>query len=309
MRCIFFISLYLLSVILRKAYAFSPTECLKQLTTLDEKAITFTGSENVYCAYLRKDTIENVIFNIKDSDIDDWDVTVGQLDKKNLSINNVNVPVITDKDDYYKLSTNVNNNVNTIIWVLKKGDKGEITNVKINKTLVKRAIEKNCKAFDDDKSVFFWNDISWDSNNEKYIGEINGVGTVNLNNTAYLDTFTVLFKKKNSNGSNDYFTGDFKIVFNMRSDTSDWMVYSGYYNKATSEVEICHEWDIAEMEEKGILDEINVNEDTLVELQTTDKKSDCNNNIIWWQSVKNDQNSQRIWMKELQVKGCNNKDD
>jgi len=36
------------------------------------------------------------------------------------------------------------------------------------------------------------------------------------------------------------------------------MVYSGYYNKATSEVEICHEWDIAEMEEKGILDEINV---------------------------------------------------
>jgi len=300
----------LLSVISRKAYAFSPTECLKQLTKLDEKAVTFTGSENVYCAYLRKNTIDNVIFNVKDTDIDDWDVTVGQWDKTNLTIDNVNVPVITKKNDYYKLSTNVNN-VNTIVWVLKNGDKGEITDVKINKSLVKRANEKNCKAFDDDNTVFFWKDISWDSNNEKFIGD----GIINLNNTAYLDTFTVLFIKKYSNGENNYFTEDFSIVYNMRSDTSDWMVYSGSYDKDTSEVEICHEWDIAEMEEEGkfTIDnkkaKINVNEDIMVILPTTNKKDKCKNNIIWWQSVKNDQNSQRIWMKDLQVKNCLNDDD
>jgi len=93
------------------------------------------------------------------------------------------------------------------------------------------------------------------------------------------------------------------------------MVYSGSYDKDTSEVEICHEWDIAEMEEEGkfTIDnkkaKINVNEDIMVILPTTNKKDKCKNNIIWWQSVKNDQNSQRIWMKDLQVKNCLNDDD
>jgi len=77
---------------------------------------------------------------------------------------------------------------------------------------VKRDDYGECLAFND--NVFTWRDISWDNTNEKYIGN----GIINLNNTVYLDTLALLFKKKpeKDRGMNNYFTGLFSIVFNMR---------------------------------------------------------------------------------------------
>jgi len=277
MRCIFFIALYLLSVVFKKANAFTPTDCLKKLTNLNEKKVAFTGRDNVYCAYLRDNTIENATFKIKDSDINDWEITVGQWDKQNLSVDNSNTPVITKENNKYKLSTSAYvNNLNAIIWISKNDGEGEITNVKIRKTLEKRDNYGECLAFND--NVFTWRDISWDNTNEKYIGN----GIINLNNTVYLDTLALLFKKKpeKDRGVNNYFTGDFSIVFKMRSDTSEWMVYAGAYDKDSKEVEICHEWDLDDM---GL--DISINRDAVVKLSPEDE-SDCYNNIIWWQSVK-----------------------
>ena len=65
MHCIFFITLYLLSVVFRKANAFTPTDCLKKLANFNEKKVAFTGRDNIYCAFLRDNTIKNATFQIK----------------------------------------------------------------------------------------------------------------------------------------------------------------------------------------------------------------------------------------------------
>jgi len=57
-------------------------------------------------------------------------------------------------------------------------------------------------------------------------------GVINLNNTVYLNTLALLFKKKNSNGSNDYFTNDYKIEFKIKvklnNNSNDNNMYNIY---------------------------------------------------------------------------------
>jgi len=299
MRCTFFISLYILSAVYTSVYAFTPTECLQQLSKLGKKRTSFTGRDHVYCSYINRNTIREASFNIKNSKIEDWDITIGQWNKHSLSVETSTKPNITKDDDKYKLSINVNN-INAIVWVSNNANEGEIDNVKLRKTFDKRD-EDACDAFK--SNTFIWKDISWDNTNEKYIGS----EMINLNNTAYLDTLALQFRKSNDRGTNHYFTGDFTIAFKIKSDSADWMVYCGSYDEETKEVKICHEWDLSEIELEG---EISVSTEATAKLSPEDS-SECKNNIIWWQNIKNknDQNSQRIWLSNLTVQNCYNDDD
>ncbi|ORX55238.1 hypothetical protein BCR36DRAFT_410182 [Piromyces finnis] len=294
MRSPFFLGLFLLSAVSKNAYAFSPSECLQQLTKMGEKKTVFTGRDNIYCSFLKRNTIQEATFDIKNSNIEDWDISIGQWNKQSLSIDSTNKPSITKKDNQYKLLTNANN-INAIVWISNNNNAGEIANVKLEKTFIKRD-EDECTAF---KNTLIWKDISWDHLNEKYIGN----DIINLNNTVYLNTLALQFKKYNDRGRNNYFTDDFSIAFKMKSDSADWMVYVGVYNEQTKDVSICHEWNLAEE-----YPEITISSDTTIFLNPSEE-STCKNNIIWWQNIKNDQNSQRIWISGLSVKNCGNDDD
>jgi len=291
----FFTGLFFL-ILYKKTYAFTPVDCLQNLSKSTELETQFTGTGNVYCAYLNSNSIQEVTFNIKNTDINDWDITVGNWDTQNAFVDTKNPLVITDTSaNNYKISMQ-NDNVNAIVWVLNNGNNGIIENVNLLKNLSKRD-ENSCGAFDPN---FIWEDISWDSTNEKSFSDRSGV--INLNNTVYLNTLALLFKKKNSNGSNDYFTNDFSIDFKIKSDSPNWVVYTGEYDKSTSEVLICKEWELW-----NIYSDISVTKETVVSLE--EEESSCKNNIIWFQNAKNDQSSQRIWISNMVVKNCNNDDD
>jgi hypothetical protein len=218
--------------------------------------------------------------------------------KKNLSVDNSSKPNITKENNKYNLSIDTNN-INAIVWVSNNGSHGKIDNVKLEKKFAKRDDDSSCEAFK--SGTFIWKDISWDNSNEKYIGS----DLINLNNTVYLDTLALQFKKSNDKGKNNYFTNDFQIAFKIKSDTDQWMVYCGEYDEKTKEVSICHEWDLSEEERKG---ELSVSTEATYQLGPPDD-STCHNNIIWWQNIKNDQNSQRIWLSSLTVQNCENDDD
>jgi len=288
----FFTSLFFFLTFYEKIHAFTPVDCLQNLSKSTELETQFTGTGNVYCAYINSNSIQEVTFNVKNTDIKDWDITVGNWDSQNTFVDTHNPLVVTDTSaNNYKISMQ-NVNANAIVWVLNNGENGEIENVNLLKNSSKRE-EISCLAFDPN---FIWEDISWDSLNEKSFS-----GVINLNNTVYLNTLALLFKKKNSNGSNDYFTNDYKIEFKIKSDSSDWAVYAGEYDKGTSEVSICKEWYLYDYTD------ISVTKETRVILEG--EGSSCKNNIIWFQNIKNDQSSQRIWLSNLVVKNCDNDDD
>jgi len=296
MRRSFFTSL-ILYTLYEVSNALTPTDCLKKLTNLNELETQFAGTENVYCAYLNNENIQKATFNIKDTNINDWDITIGNWDTQNAFIVTKVPDVEVDSSlGSYKISLE-NVNANAIVWVLNNEKNGEITDVNLVKRSVKRE-ENNCNAFDPD---FIWEDISWDSTNEKVFSEKNSL--INLNNTVYLNTLALLFKRKDSNSDNDYFTGDYTLNFKIKSDSSDWAVYTGQYNRDTHEVEVCEGWNLNEK-----YPDITVNTETLVSLPRDEDDEDrnyCNNNLIWFQNIKNDQNSQRIWISKLAIKNCN----
>jgi len=158
--------------------------------------------------------------------------------------------------------------------------------------------DNDCKAFDPN---FIWKDISWDSTSEKIFSEKDNL--INLNNTVYLNTLALLFKRKNSIEENDYFGGEYSLSFTIKSDTSEWAVYTGEYNENTHEVEVCEGWELKEK-----YPNISVNTETSIRLPKENDNTErisCRNNIIWFQNIKNDLNSQRIWISNLAVKNCN----
>jgi len=298
MRIPLFVGL-LLSAVYKKASAFSPSECLEQLTQLEEEK-TFIGRENVYCSYIKSSSIEEATFDVKNSKLEDWDITIGQWNKRSLSIDTAHKPSITKENDYYKLATN-DVDINAIVWVSNANNAGEIADVQLKKNFNKRDEPIEYEAFKG--SVFIWKDISWDNTNEKIIAN----NLININNTSYLDTLALQFKKENNPiSANNFFNKKFSIDFKIRSDSSDWIVYTGQYNENTNEVKICHQWPL-----KKINSSISVTPDAEIFLTVENsypnpkksKTSSCHNNIIWWQNDKNDPNfSQRIWISNLKVK-------
>ncbi|ORX75825.1 hypothetical protein BCR32DRAFT_249240 [Anaeromyces robustus] len=104
-----------------------------------------------------------------------------------------------------------NSDTNAIVWILDDNKSGKITNVELTGTFVKRSLvrrEVRYEAFQGNE--FLWRDISWDNSNEKIIGS----NLINVNNTVYFDSLTLLFNKEKT-GEN-YFTGSYKILFNMQ---------------------------------------------------------------------------------------------
>jgi len=297
MRCTFFIVLFLLSVICRRTYGFTPTDCLNQLTKLDEQN-EYTGIGTVYCAYIKNNSIREATFNIKNANIEDWDITIGEWDNHNFVVDSTQKPSIDKENDGYKVSIN-DMGANAIVWVLNKGSIGEISDVIIHKSLVKRDDMKECNAFENNN--FIWRDISWDNTNEKSISN----NAISLNNTVYLDTLALLFRKKNDNeGKNHYFTGGYTIGFKIKSDSPKWMLYLGSYDEKTKEVKICQDFDLEKSYPK-----ISMNTEETVLLNNPDPENKCKINVIWWQNVKNDNNSQRIWLSKLSITHCENSDD
>jgi len=61
----FFTSLFFFLTLYEKIHAFTPVDCLQNLSKSTELETQFTGTGNVYCAYINSNSIQEVTFNVK----------------------------------------------------------------------------------------------------------------------------------------------------------------------------------------------------------------------------------------------------
>jgi len=334
MRNIILISTFFLFLGYKKAHALTPEECLQSIIKDNKNDRNFAGSDNIYCAYSSNGSIVDATFNIKNSELNDWDIKVGTWDSKS-SFTEKMTPTVVKENETYKIKFEKTNN-NAIIWTMNGNSSGEIENINIEENILQKRDNNNpkyntYKAFSEEGEMI-WEDISWDTKVEKSINL--SLGEINMNNTVFLNAISLLFMKKieykkqddNNKIADNYVESTFTLKFKMKTDNNRWKVYGGYYDILTKKVEIYYTWNLTPSSGDNVKvdNESSKNEDTnklphnlednkhlltnhyyniVLDPDTSEeKRAPYYVNVFWIVNDAFEGGSQRIWIKDIMIK-------